>query len=137
MNRNDPSDDTAVQEELPLTRANKVGQDMIAGRLGLIEGVRKLVDLRHGLFAHGDVDPDFGVIMELDGCTRHLPVGADRERWALSALAEKDQQVKALELDAQARVLAALKTVLDRLNARAAQGRRRRRAWWPFSRIRG
>ena len=49
---------------------------MMAGRIGLIEGVREFVDLRHGLFSHGASDPDIQVIIDFERKTAHLPVGA-------------------------------------------------------------
>jgi hypothetical protein len=90
--------------EGPLSQLKKLAEDMTAGRIGLIEGVRVLVDLRHSLFAHGASDPDFKIIMDFERDTCHLPVGSVRQYWAPSALAEKDVEISALQLHAHARV---------------------------------
>jgi hypothetical protein len=98
-------------------QATDVINGMLTGTIGLIEGARQIVDLRHGLFAHGEIDPDFGVILEFQTKTLHLPVGAVRQYWSAAALAEKDREIAAVEASARPSILAACQALLARLTS--------------------
>ena len=127
-------DGWAIEKESPLGQAKAVAQEMAAGRLGLIEGVRRLVDLRHALFHHGADDADFQVIMDFDRETVELPVGAARQYWAPAVLAEKDREIAALELKARDRVMAAVAASIEAVQAQSTAARRQNwwRRWLPF-----
>ena len=90
---------------------------MIAGKVGLIEGARQLVDMRHSLFAHSANDPNFGRICELEARTNHLPIGRERQEWDPVALAVKDREIVAVELEARVEVLSACRSLLSTFRA--------------------
>ena len=87
-----------------------VARAMLAGRLELIDGVRRITKLRANM-----PDPDgavFDVIRGVDSETDDLPVGEERALWDSKALAEKDivrqeyvEKVRAVVLDACARIV--------------------------------
>lgn len=65
-------------------------RQMLDGELDLVEGCRKLAQLHHRSRA-----PDSDAILTVIGFaseTDDLPIGAERERWAIDALKEKDRQ---------------------------------------------
>jgi hypothetical protein len=129
------TDNPTDRSESPFSQVKKLAQEMAAGQLGLIEGVRMIVDLRHSLFAHGATDPDFDIIMDFERDTRHLPVGSVRRNWSSSALVEKDVEMSALQRDAHDRVMAAVMAVIGRLEARTSARRSSGwRSWWLLSR---
>jgi hypothetical protein len=90
---------------------------MIAGQLGLIEGARQIVDMRHSLFGHSANDPDFDRLFELESHTNHLPIGREREEWDPVALAEKDREIAAVEAEAREEVLSACRGLLSTFRA--------------------
>jgi hypothetical protein len=87
-------------------------EGMIGGRVGLIEGVRRLADMRHSLFGHSANDADFAKILEFESRTNHLPIGAEREEWEPHALADKDKEIAAAEAAARPVLLGACRALL-------------------------
>ena len=90
---------------------------MLAGELGLIEGARQLVDMRHSLFSHAANDRDFDRLFEFEARTNHLPVGHERQEWEPAALAAKDHEIAAAESEARVEVLSACRALLSTLRA--------------------
>lgn len=73
-----------------------VAQAMLDGRLGVIQGSRRLNDLRETIgISH--MDEDFASFVVIDSETDTLPVGDVRGRWSERALVQKDEEVKAAE----------------------------------------
>ena len=90
---------------------------MIAGELGLIEGTRQLVDMRHSLFGHAGNDRNFDRLFEFEARTNHLPIGRERQEWDPVALAAKDHEIAVAESEARAEVLSACRALLSTLRA--------------------
>jgi hypothetical protein len=73
----------------------KISSAIIAGDIGIIEGVRELALLGHAIA--DDFDPDFMPFVAIDSETDHLPVGKVRELWSTKALRDKDKEIKEAE----------------------------------------
>ena len=73
-------------------QAVAVACDMLEGRIGIIEGSRKLASLsqRVGIV---QFDADFLPFVVIDSETDHLPLGEVRLHWAADALAAKDAEL--------------------------------------------
>lgn len=102
---------TRFTQTLEHEQIREICRDILDGRLGVIEGVRKLV-----VFAHSDViadKEDCKLIVAIDSETDHLPVGAIRELWAAAALLEKDTEIMRLEAIWRERLVTACKRVLN------------------------
>ena len=92
--------------------ATEILERMIAGELGLIEGARELVDMRHSLFGHAANDRNFDRLFGFEARTNHLPVGRERQEWEPSALAAKDKEIAVAEAEARAEVISACRALL-------------------------
>ncbi len=77
-------------------RVVAIAEAILAGRVGIIEGSRALGSLRHDV-TDEPFDPDFITFVAIGSDTDHLPVGVVREKWADSALAKKDKEIKKAE----------------------------------------
>src|SRR6267142_2868829 len=85
--RNDRDDiDSATRR----AEAARAAHAILAGEIGLIEGVRSLTRIGHGLVRDFWGDPDFSVLGAVDSETDDLPVGQARGHWDAAALAVKD-----------------------------------------------
>ena len=73
-----------------------IAQDMLNGRVAIINGSRQLAALLH----HIDVDEfdeDFMPFVGIDSETDNLPTGETRKHWATDALEKKDAEIAAAE----------------------------------------
>jgi hypothetical protein len=70
-------------------------QDLMEGRLGVIEAARLLQELAFRVRA--EEDPDFKLFRFLDSESDALPVGPQRQYWSVSALEREDAKVAAFE----------------------------------------
>jgi hypothetical protein len=73
-----------------------VAQDILDGRIGIIEGSRRLNSLRHRIDVD-EFDPDLLTFVVVESETDALPVGDVRRQWASDALAKKDVEIAAAE----------------------------------------
>jgi hypothetical protein len=69
--------------------------DLIEGRLGVIEASRQFCYLRSWFRAESD--PDFVTFVGIDSETDQLPLGEVRKHWASEALEEKDIAIQQSE----------------------------------------
>ena len=69
---------------------------MLDGALGIIEGSRRLNDLRAAIGIY-HLDEDFVGFVAIDSETETLPIGAVRQRWNNEALVQKDREVEESE----------------------------------------
>ena len=97
--------------------ASEILELMIAGELGLIEGARQLVDMRHSLFGHAANDRNFDQLFEFEARTNHLPIGRERQEWDPIALAAKDKEIAVAEAEARVEVVSACRALLSTLRA--------------------
>lgn len=74
----------------------EVAQAMLDGALGIIEGSRRLNDLRAALGIY-HLDEDFVGFVAIDSDTDTLPVGEVRKLWNEEALVQKDREVEEAE----------------------------------------
>jgi hypothetical protein len=74
----------------------EVAQAMLDGALGIIEGSRRLNDLREALGIH-HLDEDFVGFVAIDSETDALPIGDVRKLWNEQRLVEKDREVQEAE----------------------------------------
>ena len=70
-------------------------QDLLEGRVGLIEAARRLVGLASKVRASRD--PDFVLFVGLDFESDALPVGPVRQYWAAATLEREDAKIAAFE----------------------------------------
>jgi len=85
-----------VVEARDRARIVDLAQAMLDGAVGIIEGSRRLNDLR-GALGIDHLDDDFVGFLAIESETDHLPVGDVRRLWNREALVEKDRQVDAAE----------------------------------------
>jgi Protein of unknown function (DUF2489) len=97
--------------------AVETARAVLDGRVGVIEGARKLSTLAPELVADWKVDPDFLVLAALDSETDDLPVGDQRKLWDKKALAERDPTISRIEADARPNVEVACRNILRRFDA--------------------
>lgn len=84
---------------------------MLDGELELVEGCRKLVQLHR---RSGAVDSDAIItVIGVESETDDLPVGAERERWAIDALKEKDRQREEYMAQARGPLMEALQQLAE------------------------
>jgi hypothetical protein len=83
-------------DERDRAKVVEVAQAMLDGALGIIEGSRRLNDLREALGVH-HFDDDFEVFVVIDSETDGLPVGDVRTLWNEVALVQKDREVEEAE----------------------------------------
>jgi hypothetical protein len=74
----------------------RIAQDILDGRVGVIEASRSLVALRFEV-AVDEWDPDFITFVGIDSETDDLPVGQARQHWASDALAQKAPEIARCE----------------------------------------
>lgn len=74
----------------------RIAQDILDGRIGVIEASRELSGLRFGV-GGDEWDPDFITFVGIDSETDDLPVGQVRQHWAPDALAAKDAEIARCE----------------------------------------
>jgi hypothetical protein len=77
-------------------KVSRIAQDILDGRIGVIEASRALVALRFEV-AVDERDPDFITFVGIDSETDDLPVGQTRQHWAPDALAKEDQEIARCE----------------------------------------
>jgi hypothetical protein len=74
----------------------EVAQAMLDGALGIIEGSRRLNDLRAAIGIY-HLDEDFVGFVAIDSETDMLPICDVRKHWNGQALVEKDREVEEAE----------------------------------------
>jgi hypothetical protein len=89
---------------------------MLSGELGVIEGSRRLCQLRSGVSSL-DQDPDFILFVGIESDTDHLPVGEVRELWAPDALSRLAPQIQAAEDHWRQSAFIAAQRLLDRFGS--------------------
>jgi hypothetical protein len=92
-------------------------QPILAGEVGLIEGVRHLAGIGHRLVRDSGADPDFSVLGAGESETDDLPVGEVRAHWDPTALALKDREIADYESRVRDAVLAACRSIRARYGA--------------------
>lgn len=99
------------------TRQKLVGiaQSMLDGKLGIIEGSRRLAGLWRGAGIE-PLDPDIVPFIGIDSETDHLPVGDIRGRWNAEALARKDREIAASEAHYRDYALSACSRLVTRFS---------------------
>jgi hypothetical protein len=70
----------------------RIAQDILDGRVGVIEASRAVVALRFEV-AVDEWDPDFITFVGIDSETDDLPVGKAQQHWAPDALAQKAAEI--------------------------------------------
>lgn len=80
-----------------------VATAMTNGELNLIEGVRRIVALRHDV---GNPDDEiFMPIRAIESETDHFPIGAAREHWAPSHLKRVDAEIEQYLADVRSEII--------------------------------
>jgi hypothetical protein len=94
----------------------RVARKMLDREVGIIEGAREIVRLRHNT-GIDDLDPVFIPLIAIDSETDDLPVGQERQFWADDALIEKDKLIMQAENTYRQEALAACRLILRRFQA--------------------
>jgi hypothetical protein len=69
-----------------------IAQDVLAERIGVIDGARQMMPLRPDLDPDNE-DEDLLAITGIESQTDHLPLGAWRTQWSAEALRAKDEEI--------------------------------------------
>jgi hypothetical protein len=99
------------------TEAVDTAEAVIAGRVGLVEGVRSLTGIGHRMLHDFWGDPDFSVLGAVASETDELPVGHVRASWDPAALVAKDRERAEYESQVREAVLAACQAIRTRYGA--------------------
>ncbi len=100
-------------------RAVQIAHEVLAGRLGVMEGARSLSALRTQVGV-AEFDDDFIVFLAVDSETDHLPLGSVRQYWDPLALARKDAEAAEIAKSARPDVFAACRRIISRFAPPAA-----------------
>jgi Protein of unknown function (DUF2489) len=73
-----------------------IAQDMVDGRIAIIDGSRQLAALLHRIDV-AEFDDDFMPFVGIDSATDSLPIGESRKHWASDALEKKDAEIAGAE----------------------------------------
>jgi hypothetical protein len=78
-------------------RVIAVAQQLLTGRIGVIEAARQINAFRGDRVGLDEFDPDFVTFLAIDSETDDLPVVETRDHWAADALAQKDLEISRCE----------------------------------------
>ena len=92
----------------------ELSQDIIDGRIGIIEGSRRINDCRYKLQLEND--QDFLTVTGIDSETDHMPLGEVRKLWSPDALIEKDKEISENEKYYRPYAIAAAKNILKKFS---------------------
>jgi hypothetical protein len=70
-----------------------IAQQLLAGRIGVIEAARQIAPFRGDRVGLDEFDPDFVIFVVIESETDDLPVGETRSYWDADALTEKDLEI--------------------------------------------
>lgn len=87
-------------------------QDLLDGRLGVIETARALVPLAS--WTRSEDTPEFQIFRAIDGETCFFPLGEVRNYWAAEALAREDVAIHAAEEQWRQLAITAAATLVQR-----------------------
>jgi len=93
-----------------------LAKQMLAGRLSYFEGAVEVWSLHSEVGGVGDHDPDFMAFLAIVSDTDHLPLPAQRHRWASSALERLAPEFKEVEEWAGTFAPAACKSIIARFD---------------------
>ena len=92
-----------------------VAKSMVSGEMPLIEGARRLCDLRHRI---GASDSDlFNPIMGFESETDDYPTGSQRQAYSKEALAAMDDEMAAYLTEARPAVVRACNQIIAALGS--------------------
>jgi len=77
-------------------RVVEVAEGILDGRIGVIDGARRLCRLRSSV-CEDDLDADFLRFIGIDSETDTLPIGEVRDVWSADTLVRKGEELKAAE----------------------------------------
>ena len=87
---------------------------MLRGEITLLLGCRRLASLAHHIVPDWTGDRDFVVFGGVASETDDLPLGPERARWSLSALAREDAKIAEYEAAIRDTILKACRNVVVR-----------------------
>jgi hypothetical protein len=85
-------------EDIATHRAvmGKIAQRALAGEIDILDAARQIVSVRHRCDLDFD-DEDIAAFVVIESDTDNLPIGDERENWAVEALARKAAEVEAAQ----------------------------------------
>lgn len=105
---------SSTKRESSRIAALEAAEAVLGGRLGVIEGCRRLCALSHDLVPERLVDDDLVVFIAVDSETDALPTGSARQYWDPVALRREDAKIERAEAMYRDEVLAACRNVITR-----------------------
>jgi hypothetical protein len=93
-----------------------VASEMLDRRIGIIEGSRRLTQLR-GYVTEDMDDDDFMIFVVIESETDDLPVGEERQYWATWVLPEYDKKILHAEEFYREHALEGCRKLLERFRA--------------------
>ena len=103
--------DSALHSAVDLTGA------MLRGDVTLFLGCRRLASLAHHIVPDWTADPDFVVFGAVASEIDDYPVGPERARWSLTALAREDAKIADYEARVRDQILGACRNVIARFSS--------------------
>ena len=95
-------------------RLIKLCHNILDGRVGVLEGSRKMGRWRFSVGPEND--SDFITFVGIDSETDHLPLGKSREGWNAEALAKKDLEIAECEEFFRERAFKAARNLIEKHN---------------------
>jgi hypothetical protein len=95
-------------------KAIEVARAIIDGKIGIIEGSRALVAIRHEV-TDELADSDFLPFIAVESETDTLPVGNVRQHWAKDALANEDIKINKYENEMRDMIIAACERLIQKV----------------------
>ena len=105
---------SSTKRESSRIAALEAADAVVGGRLGIIEGCRRLQALVLDLVPDSRVDDDCVVFIAVDSETDDLPIGSARQYWDPAALCREDEKIERAEAMYRDEVVSACRNVINR-----------------------
>lgn len=106
---------SSTEREASRVAAIEAATAVLEGRLGIIEGCRRLSSLAQDFLPGCHLDEDFVVFVVVDSETDALPTGAGRAYWDPVALGREEEKIQRAEAMYRDEVVSACRKVVSRL----------------------
>ena len=112
MNQLDPGESSS--RKYHQDKAVDLARRILASEVGLIAGSREMSAIAGGVVPDTRIDRDFMAFIALASETDDLPLENERALWDPTAFAERFAKVAEIEMEDQARIHAACRSIIDR-----------------------
>lgn len=92
----------------------EVANKIIEKKINVVEGIRKIVSLRHSI--NSSQDDLFHFFIAFDSETDHFPIGDVRKNWNKESLEKADKEINKYILDSEDATINACFELIDKLS---------------------